>query len=135
MLQLLVHSLPFWNLFKELGYLKGQRGAGVPEIGDATPLTGATMRFLEEFMLKEKELPTQQAAGGKLREDEEKKELNAVDAFEPTYLYDAMKEKRQLRGLLVRSCAALGPPFTDLYWRNVFRMASSRMRKSFSVSI
>jgi len=134
-LQLLVHSLPFWNLFKELGDLKGQRGAGIPETGGATPLIGATMRFFEEFMLKEKEPPTQQAAGGRLREDDEKKELNAVDAFEPTYLYDAMKEKRQLRGLLVRSFAASRPPFTDLCRHNVFRMASSRMRKSFSVSI
>ena len=140
-LQLLVHSPPFWHLFRELGNLKGPRGAGVPETSDgATPLVDAMLRFLEEFRFKEKEPPLpqeppQQVAGGNVREDEEtKKEINTKDSFEPMYVYHAMKEKRRLKDLLVRSRATYRPPVTDLCWPNVFRRANSRMRKSFSVS-
>ena len=139
-LQLLVHSPPFWNLFRELDDLKGQRGAGDPGTGSgATPLVDATLRFFEEFRSKEKEpLPTQQlpqqAARGKSREDEEVEYHSAVDSFEPLYMYDAMKEKRQLKHLLVRSCATLRPAVSDLCWPNVYRMANSGTRKSFSVS-
>ena len=106
-LQLLVHSPPFWDVFRELGDLKGQLGAGGPET--ATPLVDATVRFFEEFIYKEKKpLSTQQALQQAMREiqredEEEKKEHNAVDSFEPTYMYDAMKEKSQLKDLLVRS--------------------------------
>jgi hypothetical protein len=99
-LQLLVHSPPFWDLFRELSDLKWQRGVGGPETGGgATPLMDATVRFFEEFEFKVKEPPpTQRAAGRKPREDEKvKKERNAV----PTYVYDAMKENRQLKSLLV----------------------------------
>jgi ubiquitin carboxyl-terminal hydrolase 10 len=101
-----------WNLFRELGDLKGQRGAGGPETCDgATPLVDATMRFFEEFMFKEKELspsqqPLQQAARVKPWEDEEEKKENKVaDSFQPMYMYDAIKEKRRLKTLLVRSRA------------------------------
>ena len=106
-LLLLVHSPPFWKLFMGLGDLKGQRGAGTPEInGVVTPLVGATVRFFEEFVLEEPpptQQPTQQAAGGKPSEDEAKKEQKAADSFEPIYMYDTMKEKRKLKNLLVRS--------------------------------
>ena len=112
-LQLLVYSPPFRNLVREqLGDLKGQGEAGGPETGgSATPLVDATVRFFEEFAFKEIELPPtqqplQQAAGGEPREDEEtKKEHNAVDSFEPIHMYNAMKEKNQLKNLLVRSGA------------------------------
>ena len=113
-LQLLVHSPPFWDLFSELGDLKWTRGAGLPQTSDgATPLVDATLRFFEEFRFNEKEQPPpqeppQQVAGGNLtrREDEEtKKDINAKDSFEPMYVYHAMKEKRQLNDLLVRSRA------------------------------
>jgi hypothetical protein len=106
-LQLLVHSPPPWNLFRELGNLKGQRGAGGPETGGATPLVDATVKFFEEFMFKEGPSTTQQplqlATRGKQREEEEKKENKVVDSFEPTYMYAAMNEKRQLKNLLVCS--------------------------------
>jgi hypothetical protein len=123
MLQLLVHSPPFWNLFRELGDLKGQRGAGDPETGGgATPLVDATLRFFEELRFKEP-LPTrqqaQQAARGKTREDEEAKKHDAVDSLEPMYLYDAMKEKRKLKDLLVRSYATLRPAVSDQCCPNV----------------
>ena len=119
-LQLLVHSPPFWNLFKNfrerellLGDLTGQRGeAGPDTCRVAIPLVNATVRFLEEFTFEEKEQPPkqqsrQQTAGREPREDEEgtKVHMIAVDSFEPTYMYDAMKHKRQLERLLVRSRA------------------------------
>jgi hypothetical protein len=65
----------------------------------------ATVRFSEEFVFKEEEPPPpQQAVGGKPREDKDAtKEHKAIDSFEPMYMYDAMKEKRQLKDLLVRS--------------------------------
>ena len=107
-LQILVHSPQFCNLFRELGSLKGRGGAEGMEIG-VTPLVDATVRFFEEFVSKEKEppptqQPSQQAAGGKPREDEgAMKEHNAVDPFEPIYMYDPMKEKRRLKTFLVSS--------------------------------
>ena len=104
---LLVNSPPFWNLFRELEGLKGQRGAGVPQTGGgATPLVDATLRLFKEFIIEETP-PTQQQSqpvtGGTSRADEEKKEGNVVDSFEPAYVYEAMKEKRQLKALLVCS--------------------------------
>jgi hypothetical protein len=109
-LQLLVHSPPFWNLFNELGDLKRQCGTAGPEIGGGTtPLVDATLRFFEDFTTREKKLPStqqppQQASGERQRDEEEKgKEEKVVDSFEQTYMYDAMKEKKQLKDLLVRS--------------------------------
>ena len=105
-LQLLVHSPPFWNLFRELGDSNGQNRAWGPDTGGSTtPLVDATLRFFEEFVLKEKETPSTKqrphlAATGKPRGDEEKK---VADSFEPTYIYDAMKQKKQLKHFLVRS--------------------------------
>ena len=111
-LHLLVHSRPFWDFFRELGNLKGLREAGCPEAGGgASPLVDATVRFFEEFVFKEEGPPTTQqpsqlVATGKQGEGEEEKGVSkVVDSFEPTYLYDAMKEKRQLKNLLVCSCA------------------------------
>ena len=109
-LQLLVHSPLFRNLFRGLGDVKGQRAAGGLETGGgATPLVDATMRFFEELMFKEKgppptQQPPQQAARGKPRDDDEQENENnkVLDSFEPTYMYDAMKEKRKLKDLLVR---------------------------------
>jgi hypothetical protein len=108
-LQLLVHSPPFWDLFRGLGDLTGQHGTGGSETGaSVTPLVDATVKFSDEFVYREELSMTQQlqqkAAKGKAREDEEgKKEHNVVDSFNPRYLYDTMKEKRLLKDLLVRS--------------------------------
>ena len=113
-LQLLVNSAPFWNLFKKLENLKEQRGAEVSETGgSATPLVGATMRFLKEFLVEESSSTQQRSqldtdARSRVGEDD-----NVVDSFEPTYMYDAMKSKTQLKRLLVRSRAMWRPPVTD----------------------
>ena len=137
-LQLLVNSPPLWDMFRDL---KGQHGAGSSEIGGgATPLVDATVKFFEEFMNREKhspptQRPLRQLTGGKMREDgEEEKEPDVVDSFETTYIYDAIKEKRQLKRLLVRSFAMSSPAVTDLCRPYVYRMANSGMRKSFSAS-
>ena len=115
-LQLLVYSPLLWDLFRELGDLKEPHGTGGAETsGGTTPLLDATVRFFEEFMVKENEpLPTQQppqqTTREREREDEgEKKEYYAVDSFEPTYVYNAMREKKQLEILLVCSCHILVP--------------------------
>lgn len=120
-----------------MGDPKGQRGAGGPETsGSATPLVDATIRFCKEFMSKDKgSPPPQQDARGKPGEDEEaKKEHDAADSFEPTYMYDAMKEKKPLGSLLVRFRFAWRPAVTYLYWPNLYRMANNRMRNSFLAS-
>ena len=110
-LQLLLHSPLLRNLFMELGDLKGKIGARGSEIsGDVTPLVDSTVRLFEEFTFKEEPPSTQQspqrATEERLREVEETvKERNVIDLLEPTYLYDVMKEKRQLKNLLVRSRA------------------------------
>lgn len=74
--------------------------------GGATPLVDAKVKFLDEFVYKEELSVTQQmkltTEGGEARESEErKKEHDATDSFNPRYLYDAMKEKTQLKYLLV----------------------------------
>ena len=116
-LQLLLHSPLFWDLFRNLSNLKG-RGAEGPETGgSATPLTDATVRFFGDFVFEEESTqePPPQAAGEKLREVEgEKKEHDAEDSFEPTYLYDAMREKEKLNNLLVSSRGQDSPLITKL---------------------
>jgi ubiquitin carboxyl-terminal hydrolase 10 len=115
-LQLLVYSPPLQNLFRQLGDLKRQHGRAPDPSGCATPLVDAMIRFFKEFMFEEKELPPtqqplQQTAEGTPREGGVEKKYNkTVDSFEPTYLYEAMKEKSQLNHLLVRTyypCALL----------------------------
>ena len=107
--QLLVHSPPFWNLFSQLDDLRGQGGNGAPAAGGgATPLVDATVRSFKEFKNKEKrppptQQPLRQAAGAKPKEVEEAKNApNSVDLFEPTYIFDVMKEKTKFKRLLVR---------------------------------
>ena len=80
-LQLLVYCPPFWNLFSDLGRLTGRTGQRTS--GGTTPLVDATVRLLDEFAYK--------------------KEGDETEPFTPTYVYDAMKEKRQFKSILVRS--------------------------------
>ena len=110
-LQLLVHCPLFWNLFRDLGRLMGQHGLGEGQETDgvATPLVDAMVKFLDDFVYKEDVSMSQQSpqktTRGKARENEGKKEHNVVDSFSPGYIYVAMKERRQLKNLLVRSRA------------------------------
>jgi ubiquitin carboxyl-terminal hydrolase 10 len=110
-LQLLVYCPPFWKLFREVGRLTGPRERGERIGGNATLLVDATVKFLEEFVYEEKkplvaQQPQQQAGNGKAKEEEdEKKEDDGVDSFIPTYVYDAMKEKKRFDNMRVRSLA------------------------------
>ena len=77
-------------------------------------LVDATIRFLGEFVDMEKPSLMQQsqqlAEKAKARENErEKKVDNGTDPFIPTYVYDAMKEKRPFKRMLVRTCAYVLP--------------------------
>jgi ubiquitin carboxyl-terminal hydrolase 10 len=119
-LQLLVHCPPFWNLFRDLGGVMGQQGLGQGQGtgGGATPLVDAKVKFLGEFVYKETLSGTQQlqqrAARGKAMDNEEgMKEDDVVSSFNPRYMFDAMKEKRQLKHLLVRSYAQYAPFYSD----------------------
>jgi Family of unknown function (DUF6535)/Ubiquitin carboxyl-terminal hydrolase len=115
-LQLLVNCPPFWNQFRDLGQLMGRRRHGNVQHagGSMTVLVDATVRLLDEFVKTQKPSLTQQSLQpvekGKAREGEkEKKEADDADPFIPTYLYDAMKEKRQFKTMLVRPCAHAAP--------------------------
>jgi len=116
-LQLLVYCPPFWKLFRELGRLMGPRERGEGQgIGDsATLLVDATVRFLEEFLYEEKKpLPqqSQQPTGNvNAKDEEEKKEDDGVDSFIPTYVYDAMKEKKRFENMRVCSRTYMAPIF------------------------
>ena len=98
-----MHTPAFGDLFGELGDLNGEREArGSKTGGGATPLVDASVRFFEEFVLKEPQPPRQAAGGKQIEDEEEKRKNNVVDSFEPIYMYDTMKEKGQLNILLVR---------------------------------
>lgn len=109
-LQLLVYCPQFWNQLRYTSQLIGEPIG--QQTGDArTALVDATSRFLGEFVHKEETAPTQRSLQLDQRwratEDELKKEpeYNGKDPFMPTYLYDAMKGKKQFKNMLVRTCA------------------------------
>ena len=118
--------------------MRVRRGAGGLETGDsATQLMDAMIRYLEEFVIKEKvPLSTQQSlqyiAEGKPGEHEQaKKGHDALDSFKPRYVYDAMKEKSQLKHLLVRTHDQLRRFGIDSCWPLVLRTVRTRTRKRF----
>ena len=136
-LQLLVYCPPFWKLFRELGRLVGQRGRGEGQesSASATPLVDVTVRFMDEFVYEEKKPSPapqlqQQGGRGKAREEEEKKEGDGVDSFIPTYVYDALKEKKRFDNMRVRLRVCAMSFVTDLCWPTTYRAATRRMRKS-----
>jgi Family of unknown function (DUF6535) len=107
-LQLLVYCPPFLDLFRELGRLVGQRG-GRELSGVATPLIDATVKFLDNLPYKKKTSLTQQflqqAIKDKAKGDEkEEEESDGVGPFITTYVYDAMKEKRQFNNVRILFC-------------------------------
>jgi len=81
-----------------------QREAGETR-GVATPLVDATVRLLDEFANKDKSPMTQQAARGKVRENDKKDDCG-MDLFTPTSVYDAMKDKRPFINVSLRSLSA-----------------------------
>jgi Family of unknown function (DUF6535) len=143
-LQLLVYCPLFWDQLRDIGRLMGQHGQGEvqPTCGPTTLLMDSTIRLLNEFLYKEKPLLTQQslqlANRRRARKDGRRNKDDDTDPFLPTYVYEAMKEKRQLRRMLVRTCAYVA----RLCYRSVLtyyciftRTAGNKMQKSFSMPI
>jgi ubiquitin carboxyl-terminal hydrolase 10 len=86
---------------KDLARLMGQRTDG-----GTTVLVDATVRFLDEFAYKDKPPITQKSLQLVVeKESKEKNDIDGTDPFLPTYVYNAMKEKRRLHVMLVRTCA------------------------------
>ena len=99
-LQMLVYTPPFRRLFVELGRLKGAVVGVGKEMGGAegTPLVDAMVEFVKEFVVGAG------GAGGKGKEKERAwawedggrdNEMWEGESFVPTYVYDAMKEKKR----------------------------------------
>lgn len=116
-LQVLVYCPPFWRFFTDLGRLLQ------PAEESKTPLVDATIRFVKEFTPKER-LPVEgkgkgkgkgvdrYGANGLVREEVEE---DIMESLMPTYVHDALKEKKRfdhmrvsvlsfLFGLLILTC-------------------------------
>lgn len=92
-LQVLVYCPPFWRFFTDLGRLLQ------PSEESKTPLVDATIRFVREFAPKER-APVEgkgkgvdrYGANGLVREEVEE---DVLESFMPTYVHDALKEKKR----------------------------------------
>jgi ubiquitin carboxyl-terminal hydrolase 10 len=99
----MVYCLPFNRLFSELGRLLAGANGGKEWVPGGTPLVDATIGFLKEFAVEDgkgKDMINR----GRLDDDEESK---GKDAFIPTYVYDALKEKKRFDNMRVRSPASI----------------------------
>lgn len=89
-LQVLVYCPPFHALFSELGKVMNETIQS-RKIDWETPLTQATVDFLEEFIKK----PSKKENGKGKEKAEEDWESEWESSFLPTTVYDAMKEKKR----------------------------------------
>ncbi|OBZ65722.1 Ubiquitin carboxyl-terminal hydrolase 10 [Grifola frondosa] len=97
-LQTLVYCPPFHRLFSELRrYLAGPVAGSQKEGSNATPLVDATVQFLKEFVPDPPSAFLNHKSKGKEREDDNFDEL---DSFIPSYVYDAMKEKKRFANMI-----------------------------------
>ncbi|KAG2052780.1 cysteine proteinase [Suillus hirtellus] len=92
-LQVLVYCPPFWRFFTDLGRLLE------PTEESKTPLVDATIRFIREFMPKER-VPVEGKGKGVERYGSnglvhEEVNEDIMDSFMPTYVHDALKEKKR----------------------------------------
>jgi ubiquitin carboxyl-terminal hydrolase 10 len=130
-LQTMVYCAPFRRLFGELGRLL----PGVdPGFGVSTPLVSATIEFLREFAVgKDREMGSweRDRGSGKGKERGEDDEERTDDAFLPTYVYDALKEKKRFDGMRV-SCGLLSLLVCLADFFSSGREDIRRMRRSFS---
>lgn len=96
-LQVLVYCPPFYHLFAELGKLLPRGKSTVPP----TPLVNATIEFLREFVVVDgSEMSPKDGSKGKGKAKEasdgdEGENDEWDDSFIPTYVYDALKEKKR----------------------------------------
>ncbi|KAF8548451.1 cysteine proteinase [Imleria badia] len=90
-LQVLMYCPPFWRLFHDLG-----KFLDTPTDGDSkTPLVVATVKFLKEFIPKMKPAPEGKGKGVDRTNGYSDDEDNFADSLIPTYVYDALKEKKR----------------------------------------
>jgi ubiquitin carboxyl-terminal hydrolase 10 len=83
-----IYCPSFYRLFAELGkYLTGTIVGAQTNGGKATPLVDATIDFLKELQ----PIPAHLKTKGK----EVDREEDGLKSFIPTYVYDAMKEKKR----------------------------------------
>lgn len=100
-LQILVYCPPFHRFFSELRkHLAGPVVGSQREGSKATPLVDATIQFLKEFVPDPPSPNADSRSKGKEREEDIFDEL---DSFIPTYVYDAMKEKKRFANMIVSS--------------------------------
>ncbi|KZT09678.1 cysteine proteinase [Laetiporus sulphureus 93-53] len=93
-LQILVYCQPFNKLFTDLSkYLTGPVVGSQKEGTKATPLIDAIVRFMKEFV---PETSSDAKAKGKEREDD----FYEPESFIPSYVYDAMKEKKRFASMI-----------------------------------
>ena len=140
---MLVYTPPFQRLFVELGRLKGAVVVAGKDLKErereGTPLVDAMVEFVKEFVV-----PVDGAAvngwgggGGKGKEKEREGEWGdgndgmwEGESFVPTYVYDAMKEKKRFDNMRVSWCFLFF--FLGLRLRWFFcRAVNKKMRKSF----
>ncbi|KAF8343381.1 hypothetical protein F5887DRAFT_1283604 [Amanita rubescens] len=111
-LQMLVYTPPVQKLFVELGRLKGDKEK-MKGSSDKTPLVDAMIEFIKDFVVDDVRLVNGHAlvngwggGGGKGKEKERQWEDGNRDggedegmwegeSFIPTYVYDALKEKKR----------------------------------------
>ncbi|THU79480.1 cysteine proteinase [Dendrothele bispora CBS 962.96] len=110
-LQVLLYCPPFFKLFYELGRLLPGTVIGEdPVVGQVAANDGlkvslvkATVQFLRDFLPGEKEKEKEKERGGKGKGKEREREREEDDwereSFIPTYVYDAMKEKKRFDGM------------------------------------
>ena len=99
-LQVLVYCPPFHRFFSELRrHLTGPVVGSQREGTKATPLVDATIQFLKEFV-PDPPAPVESSSKskGKEREDDS---FDVLDSFIPSYVYDAMKEKKRFASMIV----------------------------------
>ncbi|KAL6301832.1 hypothetical protein BKA93DRAFT_919454 [Sparassis latifolia] len=91
-LQVLVYCPPFHKLFKDLSkYLPGPVAGSQKQ---ATPLLDATIQFMKEFAPPS---VGDASSKGKEREDDD---FYEPESFIPSYVYDAMKEKKRFSSMI-----------------------------------
>lgn len=98
-LQVLIYCPPFHRLFFELRkYLAGPVLGSQRDGSKATPLVDATIQFLKEFVPEPTQSPNGKSKGKERQEDD----FDELESFIPTYVYDAMKEKKRFANMIVR---------------------------------
>ncbi|KAK7455261.1 hypothetical protein VKT23_011133 [Stygiomarasmius scandens] len=118
-LQVLLYCPPFFRLFFELGKHLPSSGVDEPVVGNnplKVPLVKATIEFLRDFLPPEKKSKegkgesgvgsgaSPSGSGKGKGKEKEKEEYGEEDEWEresfiPTYVYDAMKEKKRFDGM------------------------------------